>query len=140
MIFNIPSEILIPAVSAVVLAFIAHVVTVLMQSKSNKHDFSIKTFESVSTDLDRRNKQLDDERKSGQELARANVDLRGEKYLLEARLEVLNGQLESSNKKVEELLGEKARLEERAFQLSVEVSSLKKRVQILEDKVKELTS
>jgi chromosome segregation ATPase len=137
---NVPPEILIPALSAIGLAALAHIVTILMQIRSNKHDFSMKTFESVTKELSDKNDELSDERKDNRELSATNVQLLGEKYLLEANLQVMQNQRDESREEVTELENDNRRLKEKIFQLNTEVEVLKKTNEKLTQKIEELDS
>lgn len=137
---NVPPEILIPALSAIGLAALAHIVTILMQIRSNKHDFSMKTFETVTKELAEKNDELSDERKDNRELSTTNVQLLGEKYLLEANLQVMQTQRDTAREELLTLEADKKRLEERIFQLNTEVEVLKKTNEKLNQKIEELDS
>jgi chromosome segregation ATPase len=137
---NVPPEILIPALSAIGLAALAHIVTILMQIRSNKHDFSMKTFESVTKELSDKNDELSEERKDNRELSTTNVQLLAEKYLLEANLQVMQNQRDESREEVTELENDNRRLKEKIFQLNTEVEVLKKTNEKLTQKIEELDS
>jgi ABC-type molybdate transport system ATPase subunit len=127
--FNIPPEILIPAISAGLIAALAHFVSVLMQGRSNKHDFTVKTFESVS-------KELSEERKENKGLIDTNVNLRGEKYVLEATIQVTEAQRDAALRAAEDAEETIRSLKEKNFQLTTEVEALKKTCEKLTEELK----
>ena len=129
---TIPPEILIPAIVSMVLAFVAHFVSIMMQGRSNKHDFSVKTVDTLEKELSRARESLSTERKENRILADSNTDLRGIRYRLEADLEIAKEQIVDLRKKNEDANSEIKDLKESLFQTNAEIAFLKQRVEELE--------
>lgn len=134
---TIPPEILIPAIVSIVLAFVAHFVSIMMQGRSNKHDFSVKTVDTLEKELSRVRDSLSAERKENRILADSNTDLRGIRYRLEADLERAKEQIDELRQKNEASSTEIRDLKEKLFQTDAEVAFLKQRVGELEDSLSE---
>lgn len=134
---TIPPEILIPAIVSIVLAFVAHFVSIMMQGRSNKHDFSVKTVDTLEKELSRVRDSLAAERKENRILADSNTDLRGIRYRLEADLERAKEQIDELRQKNEESNTEIRDLKEKLFQTDAEVAFLKQRVEELESNLSE---
>jgi len=134
---TIPPEILIPAIVSIILAFVAHFVSIMMQGRSNKHDFSVKTVDTLEKELSRVRDSLASERKENRILADSNTDLRGIRYRLEADLERAKEQIDELRQKNEESNTEIRDLKEKLFQTDAEVTFLKQRVEELESNLSE---
>ena len=131
----IPPEIMFPAIISVILAVIAHFVSIMMQGRSNKHDFSVKTVDTLEKELSRVRESLATERKENRMLSESNTDLRGLRYRLEADLERAKEHIEDLRSKNDIANAEIKSLKESLFQTNAELELTKRRVTELEESV-----
>lgn len=129
---TIPTEILLPAVVSIILAIIAHFVSIMMQNRSNKHEFSIKTVGTIETELRRTREELESVRRENRVLNDSNTDLRGLRYRLEADLERAKETILERDSRIENANLEISSLKEDLFQAKSELELTKKRVTELE--------
>lgn len=132
---TIPSEILIPAIVSVVLAIIAHFVSILMQGKSNKHDFKIRSFDTMENELAETRRILEAERRENRLLRESNTDLRGIKYRLEVDLNREKELRDDMEGRLSQASSELNEIKELLFQATAEIELLKKKNQELIDRI-----
>lgn len=124
-----PLEVIVPAISAIFLAFLAHLVTMYSQARANKHDFSIKAFENVTKEIYALKLELSEERRSNRGLTEENVGLKGLNYRLETEIELLKITKEENKQRIAELSMEVSSLKEHLHQLTLELDMLKREQQ-----------
>jgi predicted RNase H-like nuclease (RuvC/YqgF family) len=145
----IPSEILVPAIVAIVLAVIAHFVSLSMQKRASQHDFKIKSFDSVNKELADSRKETEQEREKYSVLNRENLSLSALNYRLIGEIESLKRDKEALKRDLEELKESTAEQKlstithtkehkEEIFKLVGEIEWLKKRNKELEQKIEEI--
>lgn len=125
------SELILSGIISLIIGFSANRFSLFLKSKENRHEFKIKTFESIEEE----NKDL---RKENDMLKQTNLDLRGLNLRLENEIESLKRDNRKQAAEIERLSSEIFNFREREYQLRSELELVKKRNDAFSDRLSNL--
>lgn len=129
--FLISSELILSGIISLIVGFSAHRFSVFLKSKENRHEFKLKTFESIEEE----NKDL---RKENDLLKQTNLDLRGLNQRLDNDIAELKRENEKQARELQILAGEIFSYKEREYQLKSELEMVKRRNDAFSDRLSNL--